>query len=97
MSEEIFVINKLKTKFQGHIINDLNGEEIMGTFYEKELQKTDQQKFRIEKLIKRTGKKLYSNGKVMMVHLIAGLIKMLLNKIPCIKINDFLNHMSLLE
>ena len=40
-----------------------NVEEIIGTFYEKELQKADQQKFRIEKVIKRTGKKLYIKGK----------------------------------
>ena len=30
-------------------MNDLNGEEIKGSFYEKELQKTDQKEFRIEK------------------------------------------------
>ena len=29
-----------------YVINDLNGEEIIGTFYEKELQKTNQQEFR---------------------------------------------------
>ena len=40
-------------------INDLNGEEIAGTFYEKELQSTNQQKFRIEKVTKRKGDKLY--------------------------------------
>ena len=33
--------------------NDLNGEEIVGTFYEKEVQKTNQQEFRIEKVIKK--------------------------------------------
>ena len=27
---------------------DLNGEEIVGTFYEKELQKTNQEEFKIE-------------------------------------------------
>ena len=32
-----------------HVINDLNDEEIIGTFYEKELQKTNQEEFRIEK------------------------------------------------
>ena len=32
----------------------LNDEEIIGTFYEKELQKTNQQKFGIEKVFKRT-------------------------------------------
>ena len=40
------------------IINDLNREEIVGTFYEKELQKTNQKEFRIEKVIKRKGDKL---------------------------------------
>ena len=35
-----------------YITNDLNGEEIIRTFYEKELQKTNQQGFRIEKAIK---------------------------------------------
>ena len=44
-------------------ISDLNGEEIIGTFYEKELQKTNQQTFRIEKVIKRKGNKLYVKWK----------------------------------
>ena len=35
------------------IINDLNGEKIIGTFYQKELQKTNQQDVRIEKVIKK--------------------------------------------
>ena len=38
-----------------YVINDLNGEEIIGTFYEHELQKTDQKKFRIEKVCKMEG------------------------------------------
>ena len=42
-----------------YIINDLNGEEIIGTFYEKELQKTNQEEFRIEKEIKKKGSELY--------------------------------------
>ena len=29
-----------------HVSNDLNGEEIIGTFYEKELQKINQKEFR---------------------------------------------------
>jgi hypothetical protein len=36
-----------------YIINDYYGEEIQGTFYEQELQKTDQEIFRIEKIIKK--------------------------------------------
>ena len=43
--------------------NDLNGEEIVGTFYENELQKTNQKEFRTEKVIKRKGDKLYVKWK----------------------------------
>ena len=44
-SEEIFVIKKVKnTVPRTHVINDLNGEEIIGTFYETELQKTNKKK-----------------------------------------------------
>ena len=46
-----------------YVINGLNGEEIVGTFYEKELQKIDQQEFRIEKVIKKKGNKLYVKWK----------------------------------
>ena len=42
-----------------YVISDLNGEPITGSFYEKELQKTNQQEFRIEKVIKRKCDKLY--------------------------------------
>ena len=42
-----------------YVINDRNGEEIVGTFYEKELKKTNQQEFRIEKVIKKKEDKLY--------------------------------------
>ena len=38
-SEEVFIISKIKNAVSwAYIINDLNGEEITGTFYEKELQ-----------------------------------------------------------
>ena len=50
-------------KIYSHLINDFNGEEIIGTFYEKELQKTIQEEFRIEKLIKKKGNKLYAKWK----------------------------------
>ena len=49
-SEGIFIIKKGKnTAPWTYIINDLNGEEIIGTSYGNELQKTNQQEFRIEK------------------------------------------------
>ena len=52
-SEEVFVIKKVKNTVPWtYVINDLNGEEITGTFYEKELQKTNQEEFRIEKVIR---------------------------------------------
>ena len=57
-SEEVFVIKEVKnTVSWTYVINNLNGEEIVGTFYEKELQKASQEEFRIEKVIKRKGKK----------------------------------------
>ena len=57
--EEVFVIKKVKdTVPWTYIINDLNGEEFIGTFYEKKLQKTNLKEFRIEKVIKRKGDKL---------------------------------------
>ena len=41
-SKEIFFINKIQSTVPWtYLINNLNGEEIMGSFYEKELQKTD--------------------------------------------------------
>ena len=58
--EEIFVIGEIKNTVPWtYVINDINGEEIIGTFYEKELQKIDQEEFRIEKVIKKKGSKLY--------------------------------------
>ena len=57
------------------MISDLNGEEITGSFYEKELQKTSQKKFRIERVLKRKVINFMLNGKGMIVVLIVGLIK----------------------
>ena len=63
-SEEVFVVNKIQNTVPwAYSINDLNGEEIKGSFYEKELQKTDQKEFRIEKVIKKKGNKLYVKWK----------------------------------
>ena len=63
-SEEVFVIKKIKNTVPWtYVIDDLNGKEITGTFYQKELQKIDQQEFRIEKVIKEKGDKLYVKWK----------------------------------
>ena len=75
-SEEIFVIKAIKNIVPWtYVINNLNGEKVIGTFYEKELQKANQEEFRIEKVIKRKETSYMSNGKDMIIHLIAGLIK----------------------
>ena len=59
-TEEVFTITKInRTSPVTYKIADLNGEEIDGTFYEPELQKTSQQLFRIETVIeKRKNKSL---------------------------------------
>ena len=90
-SEEVFVVSKIKNTVPWtYVISDLNGEPISGSFYEKELQKTSQEKFRMEKVLKRKGDKLYvkwkkflkekvinymSNVKDTIISLIVGLIK----------------------
>ena len=53
----------VKFKIQFLVVNDLNGEEIIGSFYEKELKKTNEKEFRIEKVLKRKGDKLYVKWK----------------------------------
>ena len=63
-SEEVFVVDKIKNTVPWtYVINDLNGEELTGTFYKNELQKTNQKEFRIEKVIKRKGDKRYVKWK----------------------------------
>ena len=44
-SENVVVIKKVKnTVSWTYVINDLNGDDIIGTYYEKELRKTNQEK-----------------------------------------------------
>ena len=63
-SEEVFVISKIKNRVPWtYVISDLSGEEITGTFYEKELQKKNQNEFRIEKISKRKDEKLFVKWK----------------------------------
>ena len=63
-SEEVFIIKKVKNTVPWtYVIDDLNGKEIIGTFYEKELQKMNQEEFRIEKVIKRKGNKIHVKWK----------------------------------
>ena len=56
----MFVVKKKKknTVPWTYVISDLNGEKVIGSFYEKVLQKTNQKRFRVEK-----GNKLYVKWK----------------------------------
>ena len=73
-----------------YVINDLNGEEITERFYEKELQKTNQQEFSIEKVLKSKGGKLYVKWKGYDNRFNSWIDK----KRHCIKMSHtFLNHL----
>ena len=62
--DQVFMIKKVINKVPWrYVISDVNGEEIGGMFYEKELQKTNQTEFMIEKVIKRKGDKPYVKWK----------------------------------
>ena len=57
-SEEVFVIDGIQlTNPTTYIIKDYNNEIIEGSFYEQELQKTDQEIYRIHKVIRKDYKK----------------------------------------
>ena len=59
-SEEVFIVSKINSTVPWtYAISDMNGEDNTGSFYEKELQSTNQQKHSIEKIIKTKGNKLY--------------------------------------
>ena len=68
------MIKKVKNTVPwAYVISGLKGEEIVGTFYEKELQTTNQKEFRAEKVMKVTNYML--NGTAKIVLLTVGLIK----------------------
>ena len=63
-SEEVFVIKKIKNTLPWtYIISDFQGKEIVGMFYENELQKANKKQFRIEKVIRRKSDNLYVKWK----------------------------------
>ena len=63
-SEENIVITEIKNTVPWtYVTGYANGEEIIETFYEKELQKINQQEFIIKKVIKKKGRKLYVKWK----------------------------------
>ena len=70
---------------QTYVIGELNGEEVIGTFYEKELKKTNQKVYRMEKVTKKKFKKYMISRNVMIIRLIAGQIK----KVSLFKLSYF--------
>ena len=63
-SEEVLIIIEVKNTVPWtYVISGINGNKIVGLFYEKILQKTNQKKFSAEKVIKRKGDKLYVKWK----------------------------------
>ena len=63
-SEKTFVVKKIKNTVPWtYLISGLNAKEIIGSFYEKESEKTNQKEFRIEKILKTKGNKLYIKWK----------------------------------
>ena len=63
-SEKGFVIRKVQNiVLWTYVFRDLNGDKTVRTFYEKELQKTNQIEFRVKKVLKRKDNKLYVKWK----------------------------------
>ena len=72
-SDEICVIKNVKNTVPWrYAISGLNGEKIVWTFYKKELQKTNQEEFIVEKVIKRKDNNYTLKGKDTIIGLIAG-------------------------
>ena len=63
-SEEVFIVSKPKNTVPwAYVTSDLNREQVIGSFYEKELQKNNQKECRIEKVLQRKGDKTYVKWK----------------------------------
>ena len=77
--QQVFIIGRPPRFFLNFygldFISDLNGEGHVRTFYKKELQKTIQKEFRVEKVIKRNVLKNMLNGKAAIVLLTVRLTK----------------------
>ena len=62
--QEVDVVKKIKNAVSlTYFISDLKSQQIVGTFYKKELQKTNEKEFRADKVIKRKSNKLYVKWK----------------------------------
>ena len=59
-TEEVFQVSLVKhTNPVTYSLEDLRGEPVKDSFYEQELQATDQQIFRIERVLRRQGQRAY--------------------------------------
>ena len=88
-SENVFAVKKVKSTVPWtYAISDLNGEEIVGMFYENELQKSIQKEFRVEKVIKKKVINYMFNRKATIVLFTVGLIK----KACCKRVDVFQNQ-----
>ena len=75
-SEEVFVVEKIENTVPWtYVINNLKSEKIVGTFYEKGLQKANQKVFRFEKVIKTKAINYMLNGKATIALFTVALIK----------------------
>ena len=64
MVRRSFFVSEIKNTVPWtYVVSDLNDEEITGSFYKKKLQKNNQEKFRIEKVLKKKGDQLYVKWK----------------------------------
>ena len=90
-SEEFFVIKKIKnTVSWRYIINDFNGEEIIGIFYKKNPQKPNETDLEWKKSLRKKEINFMSNGKDMIIDLIVGLMK----KTQYKWVNTYLSRMN---
>ena len=75
-SEEIFVVSKIKNTVPWtYVIKDLNGEEIIGTFYEKNYRRLIKKNLGSKNWLGEKEVSHMPNGKVMIIRLIVRLIK----------------------
>ena len=75
-SEEVFVVSKIKNAVPWtYVVSDLNGEKTTGSFYKKNCKKLVKKNLDYKKYLKEKVINGMSNGKDMIIVLIAGLIK----------------------
>ena len=73
IAEESFAIKKVENTVSGtYVASDINIEEIVEKFFKKELQKSNQNEFRVEKVIREKAVNYMLNGEDLINRLIAG-------------------------